>query len=86
MRKYIVPAAVAATLAFGSFAMAATQHAAGTVKTYDSKAMTLTLNDGSTYMLSKTFKDPGLKAGDKVSVAWDMKNKHKTAEAVTISK
>jgi hypothetical protein len=86
MRKYIVPAAVAASLAFGSLAMAATQHAAGTIKTYDAKAMTLTLSDGSTYMLPKSFKDPGLKAGDKVSVAWDVKNKHKTAETVTIAK
>ena len=48
--------------------------------------MTLTLADGNEYMLPKTFKDPGLKAGEKVSVAWDMKNGSKIAENVTIAK
>ena len=73
MRKLLVPAAAAAILATSAVAFAATQHTTGTIKTYDSKAMTLTLANGAAYMLPKTFKDPGLKAGEKVSIAWDMK-------------
>ena len=56
------------------------------MKTYDAKAMTLTLTDGSVYTLPKTFKNPGLKTGEKVSIAWDMQGKHKTAQTVTIAK
>jgi Cu/Ag efflux protein CusF len=65
MRKLLVPAAAAALLATSALSFAATaQHATGTVKAYDAKAQTLTLADGSTYMLPKVFKNPGLKAGE----------------------
>jgi hypothetical protein len=86
MRMYLIPAALAATLSVATLALAAPQHATGTVKTFDSKAMTLTLADGSTYLLPGSFKNPGLKAGEKVSIAWDMNGKHRTAETVTIMK
>ena len=86
MRKLLVPAAAAAILATSAVAFAATQHTTGTVKAFDSKGMTLTLSNGTEYMLPKTFKDPGIKAGEKVSVAWDMKNGSKIAENVTIAK
>jgi len=86
MRISIIPVALAATLSVASLAMAAQQHAEGTVKTFDSKGMTLTLSDGATYRLPKGFKDPGLKAGEKVSISWDMAGKHKTAETATIEK
>lgn len=44
------------------------------------------LDDGSTYVLSKKFKDPGLKAGEKVAVTWDTSGKDKVAEVVKILK
>ena len=72
MRKLLVPAAAAAILATSAVAFAATQHTTGTVKSFDSKAMTLTLANGTEYMLPKAFKDPGIKAGEKVTVAWDI--------------
>ena len=75
MRKLLVPAAAAAILATSAVALAATQHTTGTVKSFDSKAMTLTLADGTEYMLPKTFKNPGLKAGERVTVAWDMQGR-----------
>jgi hypothetical protein len=56
------------------------------VKTYDAKAMTLTLTDGNVYTLPKAFKNPGLRTGEKVSIAWDMHGKSKTAETVKILK
>ena len=54
MRKLLVPAAAAALLATSAFAFAAAQHATGTVKAYDAKAMTLTLADGSSTSLPKS--------------------------------
>lgn len=87
MRKLIVSAAAAAAfLASGSMAFATVKHTIGIVKTVDVAAKSLVLDDGSTFMLSKTFKDPGLKAGEKVSVSWDTSGKNKIAEAVKIMK
>ncbi|TKT77355.1 DUF1344 domain-containing protein [Aquamicrobium sp. LC103] len=86
MRALLVPAAVAAILATSAFAFAAPQHTSGVIKTYDAKAMTLTLADGSSYTLPKTFKNPGLKAGEKVSLTWDQTGTRKMADQVTIAK
>lgn len=87
MRALLIPAAAAAFLATSAFGFAATQyHAQGTVKAFDLKAMTLSLADGSTYMLPKTFKDPGLKAGETVSIAWEQSGANKQADTVTIVK
>ena len=86
MRTLLVPAAVAALLATSAMSFAAVQHANGTVKAFDSKAMTLTLASGETYQVRKTFKDPGLKAGEKVSINWEMTGNKKIADSVTIIK
>lgn len=86
MRKLVVPAAAAAILATSALAFAAAQHTDGTIKTFDSKAMSLTLADGTSFMLPKHFKNPGLKAGEKVSVMWDMSGKNKVAETVKLVK
>ena len=84
MRKFIIPAAAAVVLATSALAFAAPRHTDGIIKTFDSKARSLVLDDGSTFMLPKRFKNPGLKAGEKVSVMWDMSGKHKVAESVKI--
>lgn len=87
MRTLIASATIAAAiLASGSMAFAAVKHTTGKIKTFDATSMSLVLDDGSTYTLPKTFKDPGLKAGEKVSVSWDMSGKNKVAEAVKIMK
>ncbi|PWK63863.1 DUF1344 domain-containing protein [Aminobacter sp. AP02] len=86
MRKLLVPAAAVAVLATSGLAFAAAQHTDGTIKSVDMKAMSLTMADGTTFMLPKTFKDPGLKAGEKVSVMWDMSGTHKVAESVKMMK
>lgn len=86
MRKLVVPAAAAAILATSALAFAAAQHTDGTIKTFDSKAMSLVLADGTSFVLPKHFKDPGLKAGEKVSVMWDMSGKNKVAESVKMMK
>nr|WP_246811342.1 DUF1344 domain-containing protein [Mesorhizobium sp. AA22] len=86
MRKLIMSVAAAAVLASGGAAFAAVKHTTGTVKTYDGTTMSLVLDDGSAFTLPKAFKNPGLKAGEKVRVSWDMSGKHKIAEAVRIVK
>ncbi|MBL8582313.1 MAG: DUF1344 domain-containing protein [Rhizobiaceae bacterium] len=85
MRAILVPAVVAAVLSTTALSFAATQHATGTVKTYDSKTMMLKLADGSTYMLPKNFKNPGLKAGEKVSINWEQKSGHRQADSVAVT-
>ena len=86
MRTLLVSAVVAATLATSSLAFAAMQNATGTIKVFDSKAMTLTLADGSTYALPEKFKNPGLKAGEKVAISWEQAGSKKIAETVKIVK
>jgi Cu/Ag efflux protein CusF len=85
MRGFIVPALVAVTLAASPFAFAA-ETATGAIKSFDMKAHTLTLENGTTYMLPAGFKDPGFKKGEKVSVVWEMKDGKHEASAVTIVK
>ncbi|MER8725119.1 DUF1344 domain-containing protein [Mesorhizobium sp. M0833] len=86
MRKLIMTAAAAAVLASGTAAFAAVKHTTGTIKSFDGTAMSLVLDNGATFTLPQTFKDPGLKVGEKVRVTWDMNGKDKIAEAVKIVK
>ena len=66
MRKLVVTAAAAAFLASGGAAFEAVKHTTGTVKSFDGTAKSLVLDNGSTFTLSKAFKDPGIQAGEKV--------------------
>jgi Cu/Ag efflux protein CusF len=98
MRKLITPLLLALAVAApgAAYAAAATpaakpavtgtmaQSAIGTVKAFDLKAHTLTLSDGKIYQLPATFKDPGLKVGEKVTVQWKMNGTAHEATGVTI--
>ena len=86
MRKPLVPAAAAIVPVTSAVAFAAVQHTDRTIKTFDAKAMSLTLNDGTSFVLTKKFKDPILKTGERVSVMWDMSGANKVAESVKIAK
>ena len=65
-------------------AMATPQSISSTVKSFDLKAHTLTLANGIAYKLPSTFKDPGLKNGEKVTVKWQMNGKDYDAQSVTL--
>jgi len=100
MRKFVAPlfvallAAAPAGAAFAATSVApaakpaasaqAEQSISGTVKSFDLKARTLTLADGKIYQLPSTFRDPGLKAGEKVTVHWKMNGNAYEATTVTI--
>jgi hypothetical protein len=86
MRKLVISATALTFLATASVAFAAVKHTTGKIKTFDGTALSLMLEDGSTFMLPKTFKDPGLKTGEKVRVSWEMSGKNKLAETVKILK
>lgn len=83
MRVLLSNLAIVTVLATPAFALAA-QTATGTVKSYDKTAMSLTLADGTTYQLPKGFHDPGLKAGEKVSISFAMSGKTHEAKTVKI--
>ena len=84
MNRFIVPAALAAVVATSSLALA--DQTVGTIKAFDAKAMKLTLKDGTIYSLPAGFKDPGLKAGERVQVTWSMQSGQHEASAVVIQK
>ena len=88
-RRVVLGLVVFAVLAAGArqaaVSLAAwTQTATGTVKDYNKASMSLTLSDGTVYQLPKGFHDPGLKAGEKVSVSFDMSGKNHEAKTVKI--
>ncbi|MGV8833001.1 MAG: DUF1344 domain-containing protein [Devosia sp.] len=66
-------------------AAASTQSIASTVKAFDLKTHSLTLANGVSYMLPTTFKDPGLKIGQKVNVNYQMNGKTYQATSVALS-
>lgn len=79
MRSILIPAAIVASIAAsGAFAATTT----GAIKSIDAKALSITLADGSVYMLPKGFKLDALKVGEKVSVNWDKQGKDNVATEV----
>lgn len=83
MRVLLSNLAIVTVLTTPALALAA-QTATGTIKTYDKASMALTLKDGTIYQLPKGFHDPGLKAGEKVSISFDMSGKNHEAKTVKI--
>jgi len=83
MRALLTSLTVITAISLSSAAFAA-QSTVGTIKSYNAKAMTLTLRNGTAFMLPAHFKDPGLKAGEKVRISYDTVNKKHEASAVTL--
>ena len=80
MRKFVVPAVVAAVLAALPFAFAA-DSATGVLKSMDSKQHTITLDNRVTYQLPASYKQT-LKSGEHVKLSWVMKVGKHQAETV----
>lgn len=85
MRSYLIPFVLISSIGAAGMALAATT-TDGTIKALDMKAHTITLSDGTVYYLPATFKDPGLKVGEKVAVVWTMQGSQHDASEVTIIK
>lgn len=75
MRKLLLPLALAATIASGSFAFAATDHTVtGTLKAIDAKACTVTLGK-SVYHFAKGCDFTAFKVGEKVDLTYHISKK-----------
>lgn len=84
MRTLLLSVTATALLATGASAFAAVQQTSGTVLRLNVKRMTLTLIDGTRYHLPDTFKDPGIKVGERVKISWELEDHHRMAENVAI--
>ncbi|MBI1171206.1 DUF1344 domain-containing protein [bacterium] len=77
MRSKILTLALITGLTCAGAAFAATSasisNATGAIKSMDTKAMTVTLADGTTYHLPAGFKLSTFKVGEKVSITWEAK-------------
>ena len=85
MRVLFASAVILSSVAMVPAAFAASMSMTGTVKDYQS-GKSLTLSNGDMFILSSTFKDPGIKSGEKVKVAYQKTGKKLQAEMVTIVK
>ena len=85
MRALFASAVIISSIAMVPAAFAASQSVTSTVKAYQS-GQSLTLANGDMFLLPKNFKDPGIKNGEKVKVAYQKTGKNLQAEMVTIVK
>ena len=83
MRALFASAVILSSIAVVPAAFAASQSVTSTVKAYQS-GQSLTLANGDMFTLPKNFKDPGIKTGEKVKVAYQKTGKKLQAEMVTI--
>jgi Protein of unknown function (DUF1344) len=82
MRALIIPAVAAAVISSTSMVYAA--QATGSVKVYNMDTKTITLTDGTEYVLPKGFDNPNLKVGKQVTITWEMKDGKHIASLVSI--
>ena len=77
-------AAVSAIALMASFGVANAAESQGKIKAVDEAAMTLTLEDGTTYQLSEGVMVKDLKAGQEVSVSYETKDGKNMADKVEV--
>jgi Cu/Ag efflux protein CusF len=82
--KLTLPAAVAALLAGVSLANAAAMTETATISSIDKVTPLITMQDGTvkTFWLARNFNLANLKAGQKVTITYDMENGRPTATAI----
>jgi hypothetical protein len=83
MRALFASAVILSSVAMVPAAFAASISVTGTVKNYHA-GQSLTLANGDEFVLPSNFKDPGIKTGEKVKVAYQKTGKKLQAEMVTI--
>ena len=85
MRSNILSLALIASLGLGGAVLAASTDTSGVIKSIDTKAMTVVLEDGTTYHLPAGYDVKPFKVGEKVVVSWEMKGTLKEATALKAS-
>jgi len=81
--KFATVLLLAGTIGAGSAAFATPSDTVGTIKSIDATAISVTLDNGTVYMLPKTFKLADFKVGEKVTVHWDILGTAHEATAMT---
>jgi P pilus assembly chaperone PapD len=85
MRTFFASAAVVASLALVPVvASAASLAMTGTVKSYSATQKVIKLSNGESFIVPASFKDPGLKAGEKVKITYKKAGSKMEADTVTI--
>ena len=84
--KLIAPIVLAGTILLAGNAFAATQSKSGEIKTLDATKHELVLTTGDTFELGKTVKADKLKAGEKVTITYDMKDGKMIASKIHAAK
>jgi Cu/Ag efflux protein CusF len=84
MRKFMVAAGAAALLAASTFGALGAE-ATGAIKSIDMTAKTVTLEDGTIYVLPTGFDTASVKVGDKVKITFDEADGKMTATEVVPS-
>ena len=86
LRAILTSLTILSVLSLSSAAFAANT-TTGTIRAYDMKAMTVTLKNGTKYILPAAFNNPGkhpdLKVGEKVTIAYQTIGKKLQATAIT---
>jgi len=83
MRKFILPLLLVASVGASSAALAATSTAHGKIHSLDAKACTVTLDDKKVYSFAPKCDFSKLKAGEQVSITYEMSGKENKATAIT---
>ncbi len=85
MRRVLLPALIVSAIGLSGAAFAASA-ATGAIKSIDAKAMSITLDNGTVYMLPQGFKIDSVKVGEKVSLMWTEKaGKYEASEVKAAS-
>jgi hypothetical protein len=82
MRSFLLPAAMILSMSGASLALASPTTTDGVIKSMDAKTHMITLADGTSYMLPKTFDASKIKVGEKVAVVWQLQGKINEASSV----
>lgn len=84
MRSNTLALALIASICLGTPVMAAPTDTTGVIKSIDEKAITVVLEDGTTYHLPAGYDVKSVKVGEKM-VSWEMKGTLKEATALKAS-
>jgi hypothetical protein len=86
MNKLFITTPFVASILLSTVAFAAGTTAVGTVKSVDTGGDSLTLTDGSVYVLSEGFEAESFTPGEKVAISFKMKNGKMIATSVKQAK
>jgi Cu/Ag efflux protein CusF len=80
MKKLVIP--FAAAVMFAGIGFASAETATGAIKALDPATFTITLEDGSAYVVDPKTDLMTMKAGDKVQITFDVKEGKNVATAI----